>query len=716
MRHIILLASLLLSAFAFATESVRAMQFFSFQNGVRLPDSVSDAAYYTTPDPTGKELRVTTNVAAAVYSMVSGLLERHSWMTEINGELGGDGNDYFSWNGSYYYNLEDFYNACKTEDLYFYTLYPPLSTAYHSPYERVVSTYRITPPKIMRIVRDELIAMAENEGRYFHDDYGAFYHYPCQISSVNLLHSDDCFFPSWGWTNQVVYSLFPIYRWSCALPTLFSAPNDEVWKDRDYGVNATNIAYNYVYEPMRWFAEWEDTHRAEFVNNYETNIFEVIKPYIYGTRSDLSLYDAIISPFQPEDFTNDTLRLNYKALGVLERCVESVNLSYDINSAINYSLIGYDITHSHRYSSRLPDTVVTNGLSWKDDGYNLRFYITVGALEGDWERYELWESQTNSVTSWGIPRFYSAGELQDYGAHISAGLDENVRIDYSSMYAAVRQGYSTVNLGNTRLYPDGGNIIIAIDEPWTHWISGTISKVMCFAGITRKVRVFTTTTDSPATPKCYFQNPAKAAYDSGIVAATGVQGLFARHLWLNPDFYEGTDGWYATGLGTGVVAVAETRSSPVRFHTSYYSLTNGWAGSLQQLNRDVGSILPYHTTPRDALIPIPQGILDTWEDEVVKGGEIEVSWTPAYTTLNMEILDNDDIKVVGELEDGSTTEFIVRPNESILIGGVSGSKSIDEPEDAVRIPLRQPFAAEGDLSPLLYIYWKPNSIRDPYIW
>lgn len=716
MKHIILFGLMCLASFAYATESVRAMQFFSFENDVALPDAVPDAAYYTTPDPTGKELRVTTNVAAAVYSMISGLLERNSWMTDIYGDYGSDRSAYFSWNGSTYLNLEDFYNACKTEDLYFSTLYPPLSTAYHSPYERVVSTYRITPPKIMRIVRDELIAMAENEGRYFDDTYGAFSYTPCQISSTYLQHSDECYFPTWGWTNEVVYSLFPIARWSNALPTLFSAPNDGVWKDRDYGVNATNIAYNYVYEPMRWFAEWEDTHRAEFVNNYETNIFEVIKPYVYGTRSDLSLYDAIISPFQAGDFTNNTLRLNYKSLGVLERCVECINLSYDIGTARNYSLIGYDITHSHGYSSRLPDTVVTNGLSWTDDGWNLRFYITVGEMEGEWERTERWESRTNSVVSYDTPRFYSEGEEQDYGASIFAGLNENIRIDYSSMYAAIAQGSATVNLGNARLYPDSGGILVDIDETWVFWIDGSISTVQGYAGISRKVRVLYTTGDTSPDAICYFSKPAKAAYDSGIVAATGVQGLFTRHLWLNPEFYEGTDGWYVDRLGTGVVAVAETRSSPVYYHTSYYSLTNGWTGSLQQLNRDVGSTLPYHISPRDALIPIPQGILDVWEEEVVKGGKIEISWSPVYKTLNMEILDNDDIKVVGELEDGSTSTFTVKPNETIYIGGLSGSRDIEEPENAVRITPRQPFAAEGYLTPLLYILWKPNSIRDPYIW
>lgn len=718
MRHIILLTLLLLlPAFASATESVRAMQFFSITNNIAFPDEVGNKAYYTNAtDPSGKELRVTTNVASAVYSMVSGLLERHSWIGDIYGGWSWHGIDRIpdiQWNGGYYETIDEFYDACKTKDIVMYSLYPPLSTAYQYAEDRSVSTYRISPSTMMRISREELIAMAENKSRYYEDGYGTIV--PCKISSTYLMITENHQWPNWSWTNQVVHTLFPRERWSIVLPTLFSAPNDDVWKDRDYGAEAEDIAFGYAYEPMLFFAYWLDEHHPDYVGKsmWDAWIFDDIRPAVYGNRSDITLYDAIISPFLPEDFTNDTWRLSYGALGVLQKCVEGINLSYEFDTAYDFDLEAQDLWYTHRRMSKLKEQIVEHGLEERYDQETgeYKIFAILPSLENDWEREEVWEIVTNRIENEEFPLILCSGDFQHFGAEVFLETD-SFELSYKDVYELIDSGISTLtNIQAPTLTLNGSEIIISFD--WAvYYMLSVLGSVKGSASVTREARLRQTVgMDTNSFP--YISRPAQMAFTSGILKQVGLQDLQTRYVWNNPTFMEDADGgyWRVQELGTGTIVRAETRSSSPVWHTDYHGLTNGWADSILALNSTIKTITPYAITPKESFLPITLNALQTLENAATGGNDIQIDWHSDISTINISLLDDSAIELSVERMDGIGETVRLTQGDSFRLGRIAGSESVT---NAPAITPRHPFAVGTEAAPLLYNKWQFNSIRESY--
>lgn len=726
----IMLASLTASAVNY--NSTRALQFFipvhdfDVKNTVGFPQEVPSKAYYTDLDYTGKELRVTTNIASAVYSTVSGLLEREAWMCNIHDDLSYLNNSVqwrLWWDFEIYEDQDSFIDACRYRDFNRTDTY--LSTAYKYATSRYIDTRRFHPASLLRNARNELILMATDTDRY-DETYR-----PCNISSRYLqngyVEPVNTRFPSFDWSSNLVHTIKSETEWREVLPTVLSAAwDDGIWKTKN--VDGGDYYLSYLYPVFEWYTYFEEHYNDAWVDIEDvewdwdsTNLTWNIIRKITTQQSSTPMAEALWQVFgdMAERFTNQTLRVDYYTMGTVEQGVGAIDTSYDLSEFNNDDLDVSDMSYQHKWSSYTPVEIVTTNMPTKvrneEGGWDI--YIQVQALDDDdWERTETWEETTNNINHTSqYPFFTCTGDNPAYNGFLDARTSYFVLSFEDLVQQMDFVGRDTLRLNLSQPYIDisGSKYIvdfgdISMEKESVHGLTGR-------ASVSRQTRV-RHTLPSIATNVVehqYFSRPSKFAFDWGMINSVYSQTLQTRLLIVDPDIEE-----YDTNLtweqGTGAVWRAECRSSSLGTFQTWDSLVDRWLYVSPNLNSALESILPYQVRPRDFLLPLGVNELRKMENEVAGGGgmKMEFASTDGKARVYTVNADRSQINVTVERDNGFS-ERILYPGEIDFLGTISGSTNMTVDVDR-RIPRRRPFHAEGHSTGLHTTRWKFNSIRPSY--
>lgn len=730
MRNLILFSILLISSTAPAVDytSIRALQFFNFdeKNTVGFPQEVPSKAYYTDQDYAGKELRITTNVASAVYSTISGLLERDAWMCNIHDDLSYLNNSVqwrLWWDYEIYEDQDSFIDACRYQDFNRTDTY--LSTAYKYATSRYIETRRLAPATLLKDAREELILMATDTDRY-----DATYSHPCNISSRYLLElgfqpQEYTRFPSFDWTSNLVCTIKSETEWGDVLPTVFSAPwGDGLWKTND--VPEGTHYFSFLYPVLEWYIYFEEHYNDAWVDiedvdwdwdatNLTWNIIRNISTQQSWTPVSWILY-ADFDWDYAERFTNETLRVDYYTIGTIEHAVGAIDTSYDLTEFNNDDLDVSDMSYQHKWSSYTPVEIVTTNTPTKvrNEEGKWDIYIQVQAFDDDnWKRTETWEETTNNIDHTSQhPFFTCTGDEPAYNGFLDARTD-HFRLSFEGLVQEMdflgtdtlrfNLSQPDIDVSGTKYIVDFGDIVM--EKESVHGLRGS-------ASVSRRTRVRHTLPSiaTNAVGQQYFSRPSKFAFDWGMIDNVYSQSLQTRLLIVDPDITE-----YDTDLtweqGTGAVWRAECRSSYLGTFQTWDSLVDRWLYVSPNLNSALESILPYQVRPRDFLLPLGVNELKKMENEVAGGGGMKMNFssTDGKARVYTVNADRSQINVIVERDDGFS-ERILYPGETDVLGAITGGTNTTVDVDR-RISRRRPFHAEGHSTGLHTTRWKFNSIR-----
>lgn len=728
--------SIALSAHAITSE--RALQFWTVTNNIAFPDAVPRSAYYDdNPATEYKELRVTTNVASAVYSLVSGLIERQSWMREIIELYDSHTIDY---DGLQFNDTESFYEFCKRGEM---TLLEWPLTAYKYPGDRTVRTYRFAPAALLSNAREELFQIVNGNYRYEYDawyEYGGFYGSPihaglCNMSSSWLMKEEyglPTKFPTFDWTSNLVHTIREPAEWAETLPTMYSSAFDDLWNTNEW---QSGTYYSFLALPLDWFSHFEDEWNDQFVTlddvewdydstNWTWNIIRDLEQQRSAVPPSETLWDTfgwdgnII-----ERFTNQTFRLDYYQLGTVEQAINSIDTSYSFTWPEDLCLKVENLWHHHSWSSLADDVIITNSATsvedW-DSPFGHRFYLTVPAIsDSEWVRTERWETTTNETEETSSrPTMLCTGDDPSHVGLISA-RGVTISVSYNTIAEEMENldiNSMVINTASPYISISGGSFWFDFDY-FALERSSTLFTVTAGATISRSTTVSRTLSEFPTNmvTTCLY-HPPKMAFDSGIIDNVYVQSLQNRLVCRDCEFSSDADGSHmGWSLGTGVVSRAETRSISLGTWTDYNSIITRWRDAFIGLNDSLKTVLPYQLTPRENLLPITENNLKSLEQRVVNGGNVELFWSSTAKQMHFWKYPAADepIMVTCEYEDGSFEEYEFEPDTEWQLGWMSGSTNITL-EAEYRLPRRRPFAAEANTEGLHTTKWKFNSIRPDY--
>lgn len=736
MRTLISFAVLFLFTAASAIDytSSKALQFFmpvhdfDEKNTVGFPQEVPSKAYYTDQDYVGKELRVTTNIASAVYSTVSGLLERNAWMCNIHDDLSYLNNSVqwrLWWDYEIYEDQDSFIDACRYRDFNLTDTY--LSTAYKYATSRYIDTRRFRPASLLRDARNELILMATDTDRY-----DATYGNACNISSRYQINGwyvpqEYTRFPTFAWTSNLVYTIKSEMDWSEVLPTVFSAVwNDGLWKTKD-APEGTHY-FSFLYPVFEWYAYNEERYNDRWVDIYDvdwdwdsTNLtWNIIRKYS-SQQSLMPLSEILYGTFDwecAERFTNETLRVDYYTIGTVEHAVGAIDTSYELEDFKDNYLVVHNKSYEHRWSSYLPEGFVATNIPTKvmneEGGWDL--YLDIPPFEdGDWRRTEIWKEVTNRVTETTYPYHICTGDDPSYGGFLNASgpmfetsfealLQEMDNFGTTSIRLQLVGPY--IDLNGSSYIVDFGDLMMT--KPCIHVLSGG-------ASVSRTTQIETTLSEQSTNhvESQHFASPSKFAFEWGMIDHVYTQALQNRFLIVDPelDIYGDTIYWEK---GTGAVWRVESRSESLGIFQNWDSLITRWKQIDPSLNASLESILPYPLRPRESLLPLPQNEIRKVENAVAGGGGMKMDFVSTGGNFRTYTINDsrDQMTVTVETDNGVTERFLY-PGETETLGSISGSTNVTVDADH-RIARRRPFVTEGKSTGLHTIRWRFNSIRPDY--
>ena len=333
-----------------------------FAGGDWLPDAVPNSAIYDSTDISSKELRLTTNVTAALYSTVSAFLERVA--VEDRWE---------------FQQLSDF----KTNIL--------LNTSvwWANPSNRVIRTARLLegPPgtgeSYLGTCRDYLFRLANSTApSWMEGDYWGSSRLDEQLRAAAE-------FPEFGWfggtfedNTNAFRQVFSNDAYPSIWPEFQSCSNDPAWK-----VEGSPVRHTGLCEALELF------HYGDFYPAwvFDPNEWSVRDTAVYTNPSPASCYRILTDRFDghASAITNATRRLSYYQAGTLEAAIASIDTEYMRILPEDGPYKIYQLSYSHSRSG-IAHATVTNATVGTDGTVE----FPLPSLT--WQDTESWTMTTNN--------------------------------------------------------------------------------------------------------------------------------------------------------------------------------------------------------------------------------------------------------------------------------------------------------------------------------
>lgn len=369
-----------------------------FSGGDWLPDTVPNSAIYDSTDISSKELRITTNVTAALYSTVSAFLERIA--VERRWE---------------FQQLSDF----KTN-----TIMRNVWWGY--PSNRVIRTARLLegPPgtgeSYIGTCRDFLSRLANSTVTPWMDgDYWGSSKLDDQIGAAAK-------FPEFGWFNgafedntNAFRQVFADDAYPSIWPEYQSCSNDPAWK-----VEGSPVRHTGLCEAMELF-HYGDFYPAMAFDPVEWNVQDTA---VYTNPSPASCYRILTDRFgdHASAITNATRRLSYYQLGTVEAGIASVDTEYMRTRPEDGPYKIYQLSHAHSRSG-IARATVTNATVGTDGT------VEFSMPPLTWQDTESWSVTTNKQYGQEFdtsdqPNYALLSDSSSIAGHISAST--SIRLSY----------------------------------------------------------------------------------------------------------------------------------------------------------------------------------------------------------------------------------------------------------------------------------------------
>jgi len=333
-----------------------------FTGGDWLPDAVPNSAIYDSTDISSKELRITTNVTAALYSTVSAFLERFvvegRWTFE---------------------HLSDFKTGILSYAWWGY------------PSNRVIRTARLMegPPgtgeSYIGTCRNYLQGLANSpaEPGSYARSWGS--------SKLDEQLGAAAEFPEFGWfggtfedNTNAFRQVFADDVYPSIWPEYQSCSNDSVWK-----VEGSPVWHVGLCNALDLF-QYGDFYPAKTFDMDLPDTACLAESAVYTNPSPASCYRILTDRFgdHASAFTNTTRRLSYYRLGTIEAGIASIDTEYYVYAIGDAMFKIYQLTHSHSRSG-IARATVTNATVGADGTVE----FSMPSLT--WQDTELWTMTTN---------------------------------------------------------------------------------------------------------------------------------------------------------------------------------------------------------------------------------------------------------------------------------------------------------------------------------
>lgn len=330
-----------------------------FSGGDWLPDAVPNSAIYDSTDISSKELRITTNVTAALYSTVSAFLERFA----VSGR----------WT---FEHLSDFKTGILSYAWWGY------------PSNRVIRTARLMegPPgtgeSYIDTCRNYIQSLANSPGEpgSYARSWGS--------SKLDEQLGAAAEFPEFGWfggtfedNTNAFRQVFADDVYPSIWPEYQSCSNDSVWK-----VEGSPFWHVGLCNALELFDNGEFYSAMAF----DPDEASIRATAVYTNPSPASCYRILTDRFgdHASAFTNTTRRLSYYRLGTIEAGIASIDTEYYVYAIEDAMFKIYQLTHSHSRSG-IARATVTNATVGADGTVE----FSMPSLT--WQDTELWTMTTN---------------------------------------------------------------------------------------------------------------------------------------------------------------------------------------------------------------------------------------------------------------------------------------------------------------------------------
>ncbi len=665
-----------LALFLAAIVSDDAKMFIS--GGEWLPDEVPNRAYYDAADPAGKELRLTTNVAAAVASCYSGICERGVIGTE-------SGTGWWEQFGPDKLGMETF----KTNVLWLGT-FNEGDCWLNNPSNRQINSRRVLSYGQIDRLRDVLMDFANG---YWNDrfDYGYDFWNGIPWGSSKLRGDG---FPTWEWDSRSPAVI--VTDWTRIWPQFTSCPNDGVWRTSTHSMHGALDGPLYFFD----FGPFDDLY--DLRESIKTN---AIPDSCYRILEDRLGTNAV-------QFAADTLRLSYYRLGAIETAIAAMDTTYYTDLYpfyINYFLHERrSYFHQKGYENAQTPAVTVD---W-----------TRGTAEisGDpsWRSYEKWSTSTNDLQSYRHPAFVCSGDTPT-GHQIASG-SAGIILTWNTLTALGLQPGDFVML-TPNIVP-GGQIEFEIFDLHTQADSfSTLPielgawSINMSAGITRTISVGYSSMLATDTVE-RVDYPTPWAWARGMVS-NDVTALEYRVVCTNALPNTDNAGYVFGWVGDGRGEFAQTRSSHLGNYISTNSYLQGWRTERLRHRSAVSNMLSdflgCSLTDRDTLIPIPAAAASAMRDNFPQNlaGPINASLEVTGIYLSMSPDGSSCTLDIYTAEDYYTTSL--SPGGELTIGALTFS-AVDDTNIDVSLYLRgrPPCSSYGEIAPACRIHWTFRNLHE----
>ena len=646
--------------------------------GEWLPDQVPNIAYYDAPDPAGKELRLTTNVAAAVASCYSGLCERGVIGTEI-------GTGWWERFGPEKLGMDTF----KTNELWLSMYDAPFWL--NIPSNRLVNSRRVLSYGQVERLRETLIDFVN--GTHYWEPGNDSWNGKCWGSSK--LHGSQ--FPTWDWNYRSPAVIVP--NWPLVWPQFTSCTNDGIWRTAEYTIHGA------LADALRFFdfGPFDDIY--DLIASVETNS---IPDSCYRILEDRLGTNAC-------QFAWDTRRLSYYRLGAIETAIAAIDTTYYTNrgdpevNQFNFE----QRSHFHQKGYENAQTPAV-AIDWAQG---------TAEITGDpgWRPYETWSTtSTNGLYFYDHPAFVCGGDTPT--GHQLVGGESRIEISWGVIadlgIPASGEAFVTPTLSPgaiTFTATDDAGAVIGMTTrqlpmaPWTVTMS---------AGVTRQISVgYTLTLATDKVERVSYPTPW--AWSRGMVS-NDVTALEHRVICRNALPETDNEGWYFHWFGDeDHDERAETRSA----HLGHYMTTNGylnaWRAERLRHRSEVSNMLIDHLgcslDDRESLIPIPDGPCAAMRDAAAQKlvGQINAD----LSILGMYVIMSRDGKsctiYIWNKTGTDHTIYQFGAGSSWTIGWINFSAADEWNLDiSSYMHGRSPCHAWGEVAPACRIVWRFGNLRD----
>ena len=654
-----------------ALVSSDAKMFFS--GGEWLPDEVPNRAIYDMAEPAGKELRVTTNVQAAVVSCYSGLIERALYP--------GAG-----------YELETLLRDAASRRT---------SNLNYGDWGRALNHLRYAEERRIGSVRilDDLSPIRETL-RYAvsRTKWGT-----TRWGSTQWPISDEI--PTWDWTDKDMLRFFGVDAFANAWIEFACCTNDGIWK-LEGEVNHSTV--DDIFASFRWLGD-----------DYDFEFDLDLRNAVRTNPPPVSCYDIIERRIGTNavQFANESRRLLYHKLGAYEAAIGAMDRTFDglINTRPFYY---YDLGYTHIKSTSVP----YHPVSAKID-FTARTISFIRERTPLWIDDEILTITTNESTYGTIsdPLFSCAGDLpspvleisvespilvtQDVIEEMLTGYDVGDRMMVMSV--AVLDGMLKLNWLYDGEMGDGVQWIIELPN-------GEVDCEMS-AAIVRRTRVGFTSGLVTNIADVVFQ-PAPPAWDSHMpkvdLYSSEMRLLatnYCAYLDSNFDKYVYTD---ITNRGITVqTRFTKSGSTCVSTNTLVSALSAARLRNHADTSNQLRAFLGCGLNDPAALLPIPRPLVTAMRPDLeqidrIDNLKVEVYINKFYFRKN----DDGSFWALYKLkDDGDYIETVITDDIPLVVGVISGSKDLYKQVD---LKGRPPCGAEGRFRPFYDIKWEFNNLHE----